>query len=179
VNVFAVRELFAPPHVDQGQILPGSGLAGPGTIQPPAGISFNKVGPIRLNVGPSFIDEATSVFDFQWGSFDASTNVPTVYPSGSSISNLINQVLVLITLNPDTATVGTAYNGQIVVAGGTAPYSFSLTSYSPPLPPGITLSPSGQLSGTPLRAGTYTFVVTMSDAGGLVINKPLTLTVSP
>ena len=55
------------------------------------------------------------------------------------------------------ATVGTAYNQTVTVAGGTGPFQFSLAEGS--LPPGLTLSQSGTVSGTPSQAGAYNFSI--------------------
>jgi uncharacterized protein YhjY with autotransporter beta-barrel domain len=59
--------------------------------------------------------------------------------------------------------VGVPYNQTIPVTGGTLPYnSFSVSSGA--LPNGLTLSSSGVLSGVPIAAGTYNFVVQMTDS---------------
>src|SRR5581483_1615540 len=60
------------------------------------------------------------------------------------------------------ATAGVAYDETIDVTGGTAPYTFSLTSGS--LPAGLTLSTAGRLHGTPATAGTSTFTAQAGDA---------------
>ncbi|HET6255312.1 MAG TPA: MBG domain-containing protein [Puia sp.] len=53
---------------------------------------------------------------------------------------------------------GSAYAKQtITVTGGKAPYKFSISSGK--LPPGITLSSDGVISGTPSVAGTYSFTI--------------------
>src|SRR5262249_42421981 len=46
--------------------------------------------------------------------------------------------------------------------GGTAPYSFLLTSGN--LPPGITLSSDGVISGTPTARGVFTFTIQTTDS---------------
>jgi hypothetical protein len=57
---------------------------------------------------------------------------------------------------------GSAYTNQtLTVTGGTAPYTFSLTAGG--LPPGMSLSTDGILSGTPTGAGGYSFTVTAVD----------------
>jgi hypothetical protein len=54
---------------------------------------------------------------------------------------------------------GSAYISQaLTVTGGTPPYSFSVSKGK--LPPGITLSDSGVLSGTPTATGNYSFTIT-------------------
>lgn len=45
------------------------------------------------------------------------------------------------------------------------------------LPPGLTLSPSGVLSGTPTTAGTYQTTVQVTDADGATATSQLTITV--
>ncbi|MDR2334964.1 MAG: Ig domain-containing protein [Burkholderiaceae bacterium] len=58
--------------------------------------------------------------------------------------------------------VGQAYIASIVVAGGVPPYSFTLTG---DLPEGLTLNPTtGAITGTPTKAQTSTFSVTIEDS---------------
>lgn len=74
-------------------------LAGPGVIAPPYFLTFNKVGPTLLNVDfvdPLIIDllfEEDAFRGFVWGSFDGTTNAPVIYPEGSSLEALEQQVL--------------------------------------------------------------------------------------
>ncbi len=71
--------------------------------------------------------------------------------------------------SPPPGATGIAYPGYTfaVASGGTAPLNWSETGA---LPPGLTLSSAGQLTGTPATAGTYAFTVQATDAG----NPPLT-----
>ncbi|MDR2334521.1 MAG: Ig domain-containing protein [Burkholderiaceae bacterium] len=58
--------------------------------------------------------------------------------------------------------VGQAYSASIVVAGGVPPYSFTLTG---DLPEGLTLNPTtGAITGTPTKAQTSTFSITIEDS---------------
>jgi hypothetical protein len=73
-----------------GQLL----IGGPGIISPQVVITFSKVGPSQLNINPFFLDEFNFfIRDFRWGSFDGTTNEPIVYPIGSTIADLEQQVL--------------------------------------------------------------------------------------
>jgi len=96
-----------------------------------------------------FLDELTSFVDFAWGSFDATTNAPVVYPNGTSLQNLINQTLLPLNPSfPPAGRVGLPYSVQLSTTGGQPPYTWSLASGSAPLPPGLTLSSDGMISGT-------------------------------
>lgn len=67
------------------------------------------------------------------------------------------------TIDPTTEQpIYRAYTAQLTAAGGTGPYSWSLTSGS--LPVGLTLDSTGQIAGTPVLSGTYTFSVEVSDS---------------
>ncbi len=60
------------------------------------------------------------------------------------------------------ATAGQAYSSTVTASGGTAPYSYAVTGGT--LPSGITLSPTGVLSGTSTVAGTFNFTVSATDS---------------
>lgn len=60
------------------------------------------------------------------------------------------------------ATVGAGYSFQLQQSGATSP-TWSVSGGS--LPPGITLSPSGRLSGTPTTDGDYSFGVQCTQSG--------------
>lgn len=60
------------------------------------------------------------------------------------------------------AWVSAVYNQTLTAGGGTAPYSYIVTSGS--LPAGLSLSSSGMLSGTPTASGSFTFIVTTTDS---------------
>ncbi|MHB1628062.1 MAG: putative Ig domain-containing protein, partial [Bacilli bacterium] len=70
-----------------------------------------------------------------------------------------------------TATVGSPYSFNLVGMNGRAPYSFSLLSRSV-LGDGLTLSSSGEITGTPIKAGTGSFQVQITDKTGAVVATP-------
>ncbi len=73
-----------------------------------------------------------------------------------------------------SATVGIPYQAPLQATGGTAPYQWSSTGG---LPPGLSISASGVLSGTPTSAGTYNVAVRAVDAAGVVDQKTFALAV--
>ncbi|MEO8260321.1 MAG: ice-binding family protein [Acidobacteriota bacterium] len=84
-----------------------------------------------------------------------------------------------ITLSPSTlpgGTVGVAYNQAIVGSGGSAPYTFAGTAGA--LPPGLALSSTGLLTGTPTAVGPATFTITATDANGCAASVTYTVAVA-
>lgn len=153
---------------------------GPGTREPRIEIEFNKVGPMLINQGPFFLEEIQAVSSFVWGSFDGSTNRPVVYPSYRSLTDLENQVMILFSPpgpNLLPATRGAPYSVSFSATGGQPPYTWSVQPGGPGLPPGLTFSPTGVLSGTPTMEGTFDFFLRLSDSGGRVVDRPYTLVV--
>ena len=91
-----------------------------------------------------------------------------------------------ITINPETlpaGTIGAAFNQTLTTTGGRA---LHLSVSSGSLPPGLTLSSAGVISGTPTTTGTFSFTVQALDSRGctgtrafaLVISCP-TITINP
>jgi uncharacterized protein YhjY with autotransporter beta-barrel domain len=76
------------------------------------------------------------------------------------------------------ASEGIPYSQGIAASGGTAPYSFVVSRGT--LPPGLVLSVSGQISGTPTAqaAGSFSFSVLVTDAYGASTTVSYTLRVS-
>ena len=71
--------------------------------------------------------------------------------------------LTLTTTTLPAATVNAAYSAALAAAGGVAPYAFSLANGTS-LPAGLTLSPSGAISGTPTTTGSTSFSVQVADS---------------
>jgi hypothetical protein len=78
-----------------------------------------------------------------------------------------------------SAQIGTPYSFTVRVAGGTGPYTWTVSPFTP-LPDGLTLSAAGVLSGTPQVIGNYGIALIVSDAAGNTLNVPsLNLAVTP
>jgi hypothetical protein len=72
-----------------------------------------------------------------------------------------------ILLSPSTLPPGTTlfpYTQQITASGGTAPYTFIIAAGA--LPPGLSLSASGLISGAPQQPGLFNFTVRATDLNG-------------
>ena len=83
--------------------------------------------------------------------------------------------------SPRNATTGVAYSEQFTPVGGTAPYTFSMTPSSlssDMLPPGLSFSSSGAISGTPTSTGNYGFVLHLQDSNGLTFARTYSFTVN-
>ena len=90
--------------------------------------------------------------------------------------------LALTTTSPLPAgTVDAPYVGvQFTATGGTSPYTFSVAAGST-LPPGLSLTAAGDLTGTPGALGNYSFGISVTDNGTppAVITNTYTLVVNP
>jgi putative Ig domain-containing protein/VCBS repeat protein len=77
-----------------------------------------------------------------------------------------------------TGTVGASYPALTFAAtGGAPPYTWRVANGN--IPPGITLTGAGALSGTPTAAGTYTFTVQVTDSKNTAATLNLTINISP
>jgi Galactose oxidase, central domain len=74
----------------------------------------------------------------------------------------ITAPLTVTAASPPAGTTGAAFPGySFQASGGTPPFSWNELG---PMPPGLMLSASGQLSGMPATAGTYPVSVTVTDS---------------
>ena len=104
------------------------------------------------------------------------------YTGSQSYTLTINPATSTITLTPSSLAagqVGAGYSQALTAAGGTAPYSYAVTSGS--LPTGLALSTGGVFSGTPSASGSATFTVTATDSssGRHTGSQKYTITISP
>lgn len=121
----------------------------------PAGLAFSSNGTLAGNpVTPGDSNFTVKVTDATNQTATASYHV-TIAGGGST-------PLSITTVNLPAALLSSAYSAQIAATGGTPGYSFSITGGA--LPSGITMSSSGQLSGSTTAAGTYHFTVQAVDA---------------
>jgi hypothetical protein len=145
----------------------------PGTLPP--GMSLNPSTGVISGTA-----KTPGSYPFTITATDSSANSKT----GSHAYTLrVIQAQGAITLSPANlpdAQAGTPYTQQITAAGGTAPYTFSVTTGT--LPPGMSLNPStGTISGGAKAPGSYPFTITATDssANGKTGSHAYTLQVTP
>ena len=74
--------------------------------------------------------------------------------------------------------VGSLYQAQVGATGGATPYGWSIASGS--LPAGLSLNAgTGAVTGTPMAAGTFSFVVQATDAQSRTAQRGFSIAVSP
>ncbi|ELQ5997153.1 autotransporter domain-containing protein [Cronobacter dublinensis] len=109
-----------------------------------------------------------------------------VYHASNSAGDSADATVSLTILAPTTvtiapasgalppATTGSAWSQTLSATGGSAPYIWTAHG----LPAGISLNPAtGALSGTPTTAGSFTFSVTVKEAGNVSATASYTLVV--
>jgi hypothetical protein len=98
-------------------------------------------------------------------------------PSQSPGPSFPTQPLFISTTALDVGFVSAPYQQTLAIAGGVAPYSFTVQGT---LPTGISFA-NGQFTGTPSVAGSSTVTVNASDASSpaLTTTRTLTITVIP
>jgi hypothetical protein len=88
--------------------------------------------------------------------------------------------LTIATSALPSATAKTTYGASLSATGGTAPYSWSVSSGS--LPAGLSIASTGVISGTPTATGSYPLGVMVTDSckpSALSQSATLTLVVTP
>lgn len=92
------------------------------------------------------------------------TDVNGASTFGNFLIRVLPPPLEIQTQALPAGAVGVPYTASILAANGTPPYSFRLAGGL--LPPGITLSATGSLSGTPTQPGPSSFSVQVTDSAG-------------
>jgi Putative Ig domain len=105
------------------------------------------------------------------------SSAPTQSDSAQNSLLIVQQLQLVINLG--TAYITQPFFGSIIANGGTLPYTWSIASGN--LPPGLTLSPAGQVEGTPTQLGSYSFAIQVTDSGAppYVVSQAVTLNVAP
>jgi hypothetical protein len=92
-----------------------------------------------------------------------------------NLNLFVAKPLSVATTTLPNGSVGSPYSQSLLTGGGVSPYTWNLAAGSAPLPPGLALSPSGVIGGTPSATGTFRFSVQVTDAGGRTATGPLSI----
>ena len=103
---------------------------------------------------------------------------PTQSSSKTLALTIAPLTLAVTTSSLPDGQVGAAYNAALSAAGGTPPYSWSLSGT---LPAGLSFSTSGAITGTPTTAQITTgLIFTVTDSTGKQVASPsLSITINP
>lgn len=123
-------------------------------------------------------------FNIQTYTITTLTNLVNVGPStvDFTLPNcLVNAPgpLMITTSALPGGNVGVAYNQTLAATGGIPGYAWSLNQGSNSLPGGLSLNPSGVISGTPTTAGTTAITVKVVDSASGSVTKQLSVTINP
>lgn len=89
--------------------------------------------------------------------------------------NVACPTLTVLPFNLSDGAKGLAYSATFTTTNGIAPYVYARSGGA--LPGGVTLNPTGVLSGTPTNTGFYNFTISSTDAGGCTATRSYTMIV--
>ncbi|MBU0569004.1 choice-of-anchor D domain-containing protein, partial [bacterium] len=90
-----------------------------------------------------------------------------------------HEPLTITTTSLPNGSVGSSYSQTLSATGGTQPYTWSKISGNPP--PGLNLNSSGAILGPPTTAGTFSFIVQVTDSSSptpQTASKELSITIT-
>lgn len=182
---FTIR-IAAPLTVTTGTTLPDAIVGVPYSATLQAGGGFSPItwtltggslpGGLQLSSGGVISGTPTAAAgsaSFAVTAKDSSS--PTPLSATQTLSLHVASKLAVVTAALADGRVGSPYQQTLAASGGTGTYSWSVVSGS--LPPGLTLSVTGVISGTPTTVNLVgsTFTVQVRDSGSPVQNAGATL----
>jgi putative Ig domain-containing protein len=164
---------YTAPVTATGGVPPLAWTLSSGTL--PAGLALGKSTTDTVNITGKATTAGVSTF-----------TVTVTDATGASSTSVQFQIVVsslaFTTTSPLPAgTVDAPYVGvQFAATGGLSPYTFSVANGST-LPPGLSLTTAGDLTGTPGALGNYSFGISVTDNENpaAVITNTFTLVVNP
>ncbi len=164
-------------------------VTGQPPVSAPAASATNGVVPLAVNFTANASDPDGSILSYHWN-FDDGTTSTNANPQKTFPVPGAHRVRLTVTDNAGNTTTseqlitvtaagavppaittpsplpagtnGTPYAQTFSATGGSAPYSWNVTSGA--LPAGLVLSTNGNLTGTPTTNGSFNFTVQVTDA---------------
>lgn len=183
-----VDQLYSISLTASGGVPPYTWSLAPGSLLPP-GMNLLTGSSVPANFAPGTtlfagVPSTPGTYTFDLIVTDSST------PAHAQVRRTFSlhvSALNVLGLNPGfglalkAGTTGVAYSQQLTAVGGTPPYAFTMSPASLTqdlLPPGLTLSPTGMISGTPTSTGFYTFILNVQDSAGHTLSRSTSLSVT-
>ncbi|MFV0679047.1 MAG: Ig domain-containing protein [Ottowia sp.] len=101
------------------------------------------------------------------------TDVYGYYTEGT-VTITVTGSPITVSTSTVSANTGVPFSYALTASGGVAPYTWAALGT---MPAGLTLSPTGVISGTPTLAGTYRVAVQVTDRTGATATTNVTITV--
>lgn len=157
---------YSQTFVASGGIAPYAYTLSAGAL--PAGMTLNAAGALSgtptvagtFNFSVTATDSTTGTAATTTIAYTLTLSAPTIIINPATLPNSVQQL---------------PYSQALTATGGTAPYTFAVTTGA--LPAGMTLTSAGVLSGTPTVSGLYNFTVTATDALSFTGTRVYALTV--
>ena len=135
----------------------------------PAGLNLNPSGPLGGTISGT---------PLSGGSFNFTVTITdSVGQTDTQALSISVTPLSITTTSLPPGSIGQAYSQQVQTIGAIAPLTWSISAGT--LPPGLTLNPTGVISGTPIvPAGPSSFTVRVQDAGGQSDTQALSIVIN-
>lgn len=122
--------------------------------------------PTGLTLSPAGVLSGTAtqggVFNFTVSASDSSTGTGPYTAAQPVTLTVAASTIAVAPASLASGTRGTPYTATVAASGGVAPYSYSIVSGA--LPAGLTLSSTGEISGTSTVVGSFAFQVQATDS---------------
>jgi hypothetical protein len=149
-------------------------------------ITDSTIGNVTITVAPGgvayvtlrFVNPAGGPLPFDPGQLINVVATSHAIDTGGTSPPVAATQLLIATTRVATVLAGAGYDQILAATGGKPPYTWSLLSGA--LPPGLTLSPAGEISGTVANspANTYKFTVQVTDSSNSTVSRELFISVS-
>jgi len=165
----AIPDPVADADVRFGTLNPGTGGTGLIHVPAPGKVALDE--PVDQAQGTrTDCPVAAAVLDTKYGDPDAQ------FTGTHECPDTYIPPLAITTASLPAGIYEVAYSAALAATGGVPPYTWHLISGS--LPPGLTLAPTGAVTGTPGMPGAFSLVATVTDAGGQTNARLVTLTIT-